>query len=116
MLPVKDDPLKRYYSMREVSEILGVSKSLIRFWESEFDHIKPNKNSKGDRRFTAENVEQLRLVYHLVKERGFTLAGARHEIKEQRDRLRQKIQVLDKMKEIRSFLKELAGNGGEEEE
>ena len=102
--------------MREVSEILGVSKSLIRFWESEFDHIKPNKNSKGDRRFTAENVEQLRLVYHLVKERGFTLAGARHEIKEQRDRLRQKIQVLDKMKEIRGFLKELAGNGGEDEE
>ena len=102
--------------MGEVSEILGVSKSLIRFWESEFDHIKPHKNSKGDRRFTAENVEQLRMVYHLVKERGFTLAGARHEIKEQRDRLRQKIQVLDKMKEIRSFLKELAGNGGEEEE
>jgi DNA-binding transcriptional MerR regulator len=116
MLPVKDDPLKRYYSMGEVSEILGVSKSLIRFWESEFDHIKPHKNSKGDRRFTAENVEQLRMVYHLVKERGFTLAGARHEIKEQRDRLRQKIQVLDKMKEIRGFLKELAGNGGEEEE
>ncbi|MBV6429041.1 MAG: hypothetical protein KIPDCIKN_03578 [Haliscomenobacter sp.] len=102
--------------MGEVSEILGVSKSLIRFWESEFDHIKPHKNSKGDRRFTAENVEQLRMVYHLVKERGFTLAGARHEIKEQRDRLRQKIQVLDKMKEIRGFLKELAGNGGEEEE
>jgi DNA-binding transcriptional MerR regulator len=116
MLPVKDDPLKRYYSMGEVSEILGVSKSLIRFWESEFDHIKPHKNSKGDRRFTAENVEQLRMVYHLVKERGFTLAGARHEIKEQRDRLRQKIQVLDKMKEIRGFLKELAGNSGEEEE
>lgn len=102
--------------MGEVSEILGVSKSLIRFWESEFDHIKPHKNSKGDRRFTAENVEQLRMVYHLVKERGFTLAGARHEIKEQRDRLRQKIQVLDKMKEIRGFLKELAGNSGEEEE
>ncbi len=101
--------------MGEVSEILGVSKSLIRFWESEFDHIKPHKNSKGDRRFTAENVEQLRMVYHLVKERGFTLAGARHEIKEQRDRLRQKIQVLDKMKEIRGFLKELAGSTEEEE-
>ncbi len=111
----KDDPLKRYYSMREVSEILGVSKSLIRFWESEFDHIKPHKNSKGDRRFTAETVEQLRLVYHLVKERGFTLAGARHEIQGQRDRLQQKVLVLDKLKEIRGFLKELAGSTEEEE-
>ena len=75
-----DDDLKRYYSIGEVATKLDVNTSLIRFWENEFAHIKPNKNSRGDRRFTKDNIQQLRQVYHLVRERGFTLDGARKEI------------------------------------
>lgn len=108
------DPLKRYYSMSEVAKMFGVSKSLIRFWESEFDFFKPHKNSKGDRRFTPENIEQLRMIYHLVKERGFTLAGARQEIREQKDRLREKVHLIHKLKEIKTFLRAVAGSEEEE--
>lgn len=75
-----DKDLKRYYSIGEVATELDVNTSLIRFWENEFAHIKPNKNSRGDRRFTKDNIRQLREVYHLVRERGFTLEGARKEI------------------------------------
>ena len=84
------DNLKRYYSISEVAELFDVSKSLIRFWESEFDILKPHKNSKGDRRFTPQNIEQLQLIYHLVKERGFTLPGAKKEIKRQQKMKKEK--------------------------
>ena len=73
--------LKRYYSIGEVAEQFDVSKSLIRFWETEFTHLRPYKNSKGDRRFTKQNIEQVREIFHLVKERGFTLNGAKRELK-----------------------------------
>ena len=70
-MPEKNEnhPLKRYYSIGEVAEMFDVSKSLIRFWESEFSLLRPHKNSKGDRRFTPQNIEQMRLIYQLVKER-----------------------------------------------
>jgi len=103
----KDTPLKRYYTISEVAEQFEVSKSLIRFWEGEFDHLRPHKNSKGDRRFTPENIEQLEIIYHLVKEKGFTLAGAKQEIKAQEARLREKMQVIRDLKRVRSFLLEL---------
>jgi DNA-binding transcriptional MerR regulator len=61
--------------------MFDVSKSLIRYWETEFNYLKPHKNSKGDRRFTPQNLDQLQLIYHLVKEREFTINGAREEIK-----------------------------------
>ena len=72
---------KLYYTIGEVAEMFDVSKSLIRYWESEFSVLKPHKNSKGDRRFTKQNIDQLELIYHLVKERGFTLEGAKKEIR-----------------------------------
>ena len=71
-----DKELKRYYTIGEVADMFGISKSLIRYWEGEFDNLKPHKNSKGDRRFTPANIEQLRLIYDLVKVKGFTLEGA----------------------------------------
>jgi len=80
---MKVDPstlTKRYYSIGEVAEMYDVSSSLIRYWENEFPSLKPHKNSKGDRRFTPNNLEELNLIYHLVKERGFTLDGARAEL------------------------------------
>lgn len=105
-LPMFDDTddLKRYYSIGEVAEMFDISKSLIRFWEGEFDFLRPHKNSKGDRRFTPENIEQLRTIYILVKERGFTLEGAKRELKEQKAYQKQRDEMIGRLKEIRSFL------------
>lgn len=101
---------KRYYTISEVAEMFDVSKSLIRFWEQEFSFLKPHKNSKGDRRFTQENIEQLSVIYELVKERGFTLAGAKQEIKSQRDTTRHRDEVIARLQELRSFLVTLRDN------
>jgi DNA-binding transcriptional MerR regulator len=98
---------KRYYTIGEVADLFGVSKSLIRYWEGEFDSLKPHKNSKGDRRFTQANLEQLKLIHELVKEKGFTLEGAKREIKLYKARLKQKQQITDKLNELRSFLVKL---------
>ncbi len=102
--PEVDDPLKRYYSIGEVAEMFGVSKSLIRFWESEFEFLRPHKNSKGDRRFTPQNIEQFRLIYHLVKERGFTLEGARQEIDHRRRAEKERQACLERLREVKTFL------------
>lgn len=103
----KDADLKRYYTIGEVAEMFEVSKSLIRFWENEFEFLRPHKNSKGDRRFTPQNIEQFRLIHTLVKERGFTLDGARQEIKRQQTFAKEKKAMIKKLKKIRSFLEEL---------
>ena len=71
---------KLYYSIGEVAEMLDVSNSLIRYWESEFPKLKPKKNRKGDRRYTPKDIHLLIDIYTLVKERGFTLEGARKEL------------------------------------
>jgi DNA-binding transcriptional MerR regulator len=80
---------KLYYSIGEVADMFEVSPSLIRYWESEFSILKPNKNAKGDRRYTKQNIEHLQLVFHLVKEKGFTLEGAKKELKENKGKLNQ---------------------------
>jgi DNA-binding transcriptional MerR regulator len=103
----KDEDFKLYYTIGEVAEKFDVSKSLIRYWEKEFDLLNPHKNSKGERRFTKQNLEQLQLIYHLVKERGFTLEGAKKEIRLQKARLKQKQQMIEKLKRLRNFLKEI---------
>jgi len=110
IMPEKNEnqSLKRYYSIGEVAEMFDVSKSLIRFWESEFSLLKPHKNSKGDRRFTPQNIEQMRLIYELVKERGFTLDGAKKEIRRLRGRQREKEQIISRLKNLRGFLEDLA--------
>lgn len=68
---------KIFYSISEVSEMLQVNPSLLRFWEKEFDTLKPRKNKKGNRLFTKEDIEQIKLIHHLVKEKGMTIQGAR---------------------------------------
>lgn len=72
---------KLYYSIGEVAEMFGVSNSLIRYWETEFKALKPTKNKKGDRRFTVKDIRTLERIYTLVKERGFTLEGAKKELR-----------------------------------
>lgn len=80
-MKVKRPLTKRYYAIGEVAEMFAVSNSLIRYWESEFTILKPQKNKKGDRRYTIKDIEQLEKIYTLVKERGFTLDGAKKELK-----------------------------------
>jgi len=99
-----DEITKLYYSIGEISEMFSVSKSLIRFWETEFDLLKPHKNSKGDRRFTQQNIDQFRTIYHLVKERGFTLDGAKREIKMNKDYLVKKLHAINTLTKVRGAL------------
>ncbi len=93
---------KLYYSISEISEQFDVSKSSIRFWESEFSILKPRKNSKGERRFTKKDIEDFRIIYHLVKEKGFTLEGAKKEIDQNKERIRQKFKILENLKVIKA--------------
>jgi DNA-binding transcriptional MerR regulator len=101
---------KLYYSIGEVADMLGVSKSLIRYWENEFTFLNPKKNKKGDRRFTKENIQQLLIIYELVKERGFTLEGAKLEIKTTRKKLVTKQEVTKRLYHVRNKLYELRSN------
>jgi DNA-binding transcriptional MerR regulator len=98
---------KLYYSIGEVAEMLQVNASLLRYWEKEFDMIKPRKNAKGDRLFTNEDIEKLKLVYHLVKEKGYTLEGAKIQLKGGADALHKKLQLVERLKKVRGFLVEL---------
>lgn len=95
---------KLYYSIGEIAKAFGVNASLIRFWEKEFDSIKPKKNAKGDRKFTPEDVKNLQLIFHLVKERGFTLDGAKIHLKENQKKTLDKFEIIRKLETIKSQL------------
>ena len=100
-------PEKRYYSIGEVAKAFDVNASLIRFWEKEFDIIKPKKNAKGDRKFTPEDIKNLHLIFHLVKERGFTLDGAKIHLKENQKKTLDKFEIIRKLETIKSQLTNL---------
>ena len=104
MSPTDKPYQKRYYSIGEVAEMFDVSKSLIRFWETEFDELRPHKNNNGERRFTPETIEQFRAIYHLVKERGFTLEGAKLEMQRVREERKVRQAKIQQLKELRAFL------------
>ena len=101
---------KLYYSIGEVAEMIKVAPSLIRFWESEFEIIQPKKNRKGNRQFTKEDIDNVKLIFHLVKEKGFTLQGAKEMVKGDSVALRDKMEVIDSLRNIRKFLQELREN------
>lgn len=98
---------KLYYSIGEVAELFEVNPSLIRYWEKEFDGLKPRKNKKGDRIFTKEDLDQLRIIYHLVKERGYTLHGAKEKIRQNRDDVSRTVEITDTLNRLKAFLLEL---------
>lgn len=97
-------PDKRYYSIGELARAFDVNASLIRFWDKEFDILKPKKNAKGNRMFTPEDVKNLQLIYHLVKERGFTLEGAKTHLKEGQKKTLDKFEIISKLEGIRAQL------------
>jgi DNA-binding transcriptional MerR regulator len=99
-----DLPEKRYYGIGEVAKAFKVNASLIRFWEKEFDIIKPKKNAKGNRKFTPEDIKNLKFIYHLVKERGFTLEGAKTHLKEERKQALETFDIIEKLEDIKAQL------------
>lgn len=107
-MPYKDKPInKLYYSIGEVADMFAVNVSLIRFWEKQFDILKPKKNKKGNRMFTAKDLDNLKIIYHLVKERGYTLEGAKKKLKENKKDTINNIEIVNRLKDIRQFLVEL---------
>ncbi len=104
-MPYKEEETKkRYYSIGEVAKLFDVNPSLIRFWESEFDVLQPKKNRKGNRLFTQEDIENLKIIYHLVKEKGFTLNGAKDEMKKNPNELKDQQKVVQALEKLKSFL------------
>jgi DNA-binding transcriptional MerR regulator len=110
---MSDQPLpgdKLYYAIGEVAAMLDVNASLIRFWEKEFDVLRPSKNKKGNRLFTKKDIENLKLIHYLVKERGFTLEGARQKLKENPASAEKESELAARLQKVRSFLVELKDN------
>jgi len=107
-MPYKEKPIvKKYFTIGEVAKELGVATSLIRFWESQFDFIRPKKNAKGNRKFTQDDLKKLKLVYHLVKEKGYTLSGAQDHIKQSKNSIDDKAEMVSALRDIRTFLEEM---------
>ena len=99
-----DLPEKRYYAIGEVAKAFNVNTSLIRFWEKEFDALKPKKNAKGNRKFTPEDIKNLKFIYHLVKERGFTLEGAKTHLKEEKKESLSTFEIISKLEGVKHQL------------
>jgi len=110
-MPYKEPKIEKiYYSISEVAEMFGVNQSLIRYWNKEFDIINPHKNKKGNRMFTKDDIKNFHLIYHLVKERGMTLKGAKQKISENKDNTINNFEVIEKLKIIKNQLLEIKNN------
>lgn len=100
-------PDKLYYSIAEVSEHFDLAPSLLRYWETEFKTISPKRNRKGTRFYSKKDLEALQMIHFLVKEQGFTIKGAKEKLKKDKQKLSGKFEVIDKLKEIKSFLQHI---------
>ncbi|MGV4461556.1 MerR family transcriptional regulator [Ornithobacterium rhinotracheale] len=96
-------PEKLYYKISEVAEAFGVNASLLRFWEKEFDILKPKKNRKGNRYFTPEDIQNLKVIYHLVKEKGYTLEGAKIAL-ENKEKVEEETSIIFRLEKIKAEL------------
>lgn len=96
--------LKLYFSISEVAQMFDINESTLRFWEKEFDIISPRKTAKGTRFYKQEDIESIRLIFHLVKERGMTLAGARMKLKENPENTIRQEEIVNKLKLIKEEL------------
>jgi DNA-binding transcriptional MerR regulator len=98
---------KLYYSIGEVAQMFDVNTSLIRFWEKEFKTIQPKKNRRGNRMFTPKDIEHLRVIYHLLKERGFTIEGAKQKLKDNKEETFNTSELVSKLQYVRSELEKI---------
>lgn len=101
------DASKLYFTIGEVAQIFNVNVSFIRYWDSQFDIIKPTKNKKGNRIFSREDIENFKIIFYLVKEKGMTLEGANTEILNNVERLRKRIDISERLKRIKEQLEEI---------
>jgi DNA-binding transcriptional MerR regulator len=111
-MPVKTNQVleKTYFSIGDVALMFNVNTSLIRFWEKEFEIIKPHKNKKGTRYFTKQDIDNFHLIFHLVKERGFTLQGAKDKLNENKTETVDHHEIVKSLEKIKSFLTEIKEN------
>ena len=98
---------KLFYKISEVAEIFDINISAVRFWEKEFDILKPKKNKKGNRLFTHKDIENIKIIHYLLKERGFTVEGAKKKLKENKLDTIDNVQIINHLKEIKRFLAKL---------
>jgi DNA-binding transcriptional MerR regulator len=107
-MPYKEQKVEKlFYTIGEVAAMFDVNTSLIRFWEKEFDIIKPKKNKKGNRLFTKEDIENFHIIFHLVKERGMTLRGAKKKMKENKEDTLNDFELIRSLKNIKQMLLEI---------
>lgn len=102
--PIQFNEKRLFYSIKEVADHFAVNVSLIRFWEKEFENINPKKTAGGTRQFTREDIQQVEVVYHLVKEKGMTLEGARQSLKIKKDEETRRVEVLGRLTELKKDL------------
>ena len=102
---------KLYYSIGEVAKQFNINESNLRFWEKEFDIISPRKNAKGTRFYTKKDIDNISLIYHLLKEKGMTIPGARRKLKENKSLVIKNFEIIEKLKgiklEIQGIMKEM---------
>lgn len=108
MVPYKEPKIEKiFYTISEVADMLGVNQSLIRFWEKEFDILKPQKNKKGNRLFKQQDIDNLRLIFHLVKERGMTLKGAKLKLQNNKQEINDSFEIIKKLQSVKQNLIQL---------
>jgi DNA-binding transcriptional MerR regulator len=109
-VPYKEKKVEKlYYSIGEIADMFNVNTSLIRYWEKEFDIIKPKKNKKGNRFFTIEDIDNFYLIHELVKVRGMTLRGAKKKLRENKDGAIKNIEIVKILKDVKAMLIEIKG-------
>jgi len=107
-MPYKKPKIEKiFYTTTEVADMIGENASLIRYWENQFDILKPQKNSKGNRFFSNDDIFNIKLIYHLVKERGLTLKGAQQKLKENREETINNFEIVKRLTEVRQQLIEI---------
>jgi DNA-binding transcriptional MerR regulator len=110
MISIPDDEVlfkKQYYSIGEVAEMFSLNTSLLRYWETEFDILKPRKNRKGDRHFRPEDIKNLSLIHHLLRQRKYTIEGAKDYLKKNKSKAQQNFELIQRLEKLRKFLLEL---------
>jgi DNA-binding transcriptional MerR regulator len=110
-MPYKETKVEKlYYSIGEVAEMLDVPVSTVRFWENEFEILKPLKNKKGNRLFTPADIKNLRIIHRLVREEGMTLTGARKKLAEKWDETDKKFEITESLERIKTMLLDIKDN------
>ncbi|HKK57905.1 MAG TPA: MerR family transcriptional regulator [Salinivirga sp.] len=110
-MPYKEPKIEKlFYSMGEVADMFNINASTIRYWEKHFDHLKPRKNNKGNRQFTQKDLDDLKVIYHLLKERGLTIKGAKSKLKQNKNDVVENTEIVERLQKIKSMLDEVKEN------